>query len=308
MHLSWDEIQEKAIRFSKRWETARREKADEQPFIIELLGVFGVDYPVKVGERQKEVKVKGETTKWIDYFWKDKIAVEMKSKGEKQIEVNVKAAGKMTKLYNALKELGYEGHELEVYLVRLLFCLFANDTGIFPKDHFYNYIEQSKIDGSDLSHRIAGLFEVLNMPDNIRNKKTMLSGELKRFSYINGNLFALRLPPADFNAKMRQTLIECLDFDWSKISPAIFGAMFQGVMDEGKRREIGAHYTSEENIEKLINPLFMDDLYKEFERVKTEPAALDQFHNKIARLKFLEIIMLSFIQFNGKFCKAQRCA
>ena len=82
MQLSWDEITQNATKFSKRWETARREKADEQPFIIELLGVFGVEDPVKVGERQKEVKVAGESTKWIDYFWKNKIAVEMKSKGE----------------------------------------------------------------------------------------------------------------------------------------------------------------------------------------------------------------------------------
>ena len=210
-----------------------------------------------------------------------------RGRGE-QIEVNVKAAEKMAKLYDALKDLGYDGHELEVYLVRLLFCLFADDTGIFPKDRFYNYIEQSKADGSDLSHRIADLFEVPNMPDDIRAKKTMLSEELRGFRYINGNLFSLRLPPADFNAKMRQTLLTCIDFDWNTISPAIFGAMFQGVMDKAKRREMGAHYTSEENIEKLINPLFMDDLYKEFERVKTDPAALDRFHEKIARLKFLD--------------------
>ena len=177
-----------------------------------------------------------------------------RGRGE-QIEVNVKAADKMSKLYLAFKDLGYDGHELEVYLVRLLFCLFADDTGIFPKDQFYNYIEQSN--ASDLSNRIANLFEVLNMPDEIRAKKPMISDELRRFQYINGNLFAMRLPPADFNAKMRQTVLECIDFDWNKISPAIFGAMFQGVMDDAKRREMGVHYTSEENIEKLINPLFL---------------------------------------------------
>ena len=205
-----------------------------------------------------------------------------------QVEVNVKAAEKMAKLHDALKTSGYDGHDLEVYLVRLLFCLFADDTGIFPQDSFSHYIEASKPDGSDLSDHIARLFEVLNTPEEIRAKRTLLADELKQFRYINGGLFANRLPPADFDAKMRQTLIDCANFDWNKISPAIFGAMFQGVMDKTQRRELGAHYTSEENILKLINPLFMDELWQEFDRVKTDPMALDRFHEKISHLRFLD--------------------
>jgi hypothetical protein len=205
-----------------------------------------------------------------------------------QAEVNVKAAEKMAKLHDALKSHGYEDHELEVYLVRLLFCIFADDTGIFPQDSFSAYIEASKPDGSDLSHRISNLFEVLNMPEEARAKKTLLSEELRHFRYVNGGLFAERLAPADFNEKMRRTLLNCADFDWNAISPAIFGAMFQGVMNPVQRREMGAHYTSEENILKLINPLFMNDLWKEFDRVKTDPAALERFHEKISRLNFLD--------------------
>lgn len=207
---------------------------------------------------------------------------------ENQVEVNVKAAEKMAKLHDALKTHGYDGHDLEVYLVRLLFCLFADDTGIFPSDSFFRYIENSNPDGSDLSDRIARLFEVLNMPEDIRTKKTLLTNEMKQFRYINGGLFSDRLPPADFDAKMRQVLMDCVGFDWNKISPAIFGAMFQGVMDKTQRRELGAHYTSEENILKLINPLFMDELWREFDRVKTDPTALSRFHDKISRLKFLD--------------------
>ena len=209
-------------------------------------------------------------------------------KHEEQIEVNAKAAEKMAKLHDALKASGYDGHELEIYLVRLLFCLFADDTGIFPQDSLFYYIENSKPDGSDLSHRLADLFEILNMPDDVRAKRTLLSDELKQFRYVNGKLFSDRLPPADFDGKMRQTFIDCINFDWNKISPAIFGAMFQGVMDAKQRRELGAHYTSEENILKLINPLFLDELWKEFDRVKTDPAALDRFHEKIAGLRFLD--------------------
>lgn len=207
---------------------------------------------------------------------------------ENPIEVNIRAAEKMARLHDELKIYGYEGHSLEVYLVRILFCLFAEDTGIFPEDSFRNYIENSKEDGSDLSERISHLFEILNTPDEIRKKRSLLTSELLQFRYINGGLFSVSLPFADFSRRMRKTLIECCSFDWHKISPAIFGAMFQGVMNKEQRRELGAHYTSEENILKLINPLFMDDLWEEFERVKTDVKLLDLFHEKIGDLKFLD--------------------
>jgi len=207
---------------------------------------------------------------------------------ESQAAVNVKAAEKMAKLHDALRDIGYDGHALEVYLVRLLFCLFADDTGIFPENSFLKYIEDSRPDGSDLSERIARLFELLDMPEETRAKRTLLADELKRFRYINGGLFRAALPFAEFSEKMRQTLLDCVGFDWGQISPAIFGAMFQGVMDKDQRREMGAHYTSEENILKLINPLFLDALWQEFDRVKTDPAALERFHEKIAGLKFLD--------------------
>ncbi|MCL1878919.1 MAG: hypothetical protein FWF80_08670 [Defluviitaleaceae bacterium] len=367
--LSWDTIQANAIAFSKKWQKAKNEEAEAQGFQLDFLCVFGVDEPMEVGNFEYKVPLLGGRTGYIDYVWKSKIAIEMKSRGKSldeafaqlknymqnlpsdeipdlwmvcdfesirlcrrstneiwnfktkdlrkhikrfadiagyeterdagvQIEVNVKAAEKMAKLYDALKDHGYEGQDLEVYLVRLLFCLFAGDTGIFPKGNFYNYIKNSKEDGSDLSHRLSDLFEVLNMPDEIRAKKKLLSDELKKFRYINGGLFERHLPRADFDAKTRKILLECREnFDWSTISPAIFGAMFQGVMDKTKRRELGAHYTSEDNIEKLINPLFMDGLWKEFDRAKTDPVALDRFHDKIARLKFLEITRPRWIQF-----------
>ncbi|MDR0499363.1 MAG: hypothetical protein LBH03_06500, partial [Holophagales bacterium] len=205
-----------------------------------------------------------------------------------QLEVNVQAAEKMALLHDTLKKRGYEGHDLEVYLVRLLFCLFADSTGIFPRQTFLNYIQNSKDDGSDLSERIFKLFEILNMPDDTRDKKTLLSPNIKQFRYINGGLFKDPLLSAQFDPKMRGILIDCCYFDWSSISPAIFGAMFQGIMDREQRREIGAHYTSEENILKLINPLFIDELWKEFNAIKTELKALDKFHAKIASLKILD--------------------
>ncbi len=205
-----------------------------------------------------------------------------------QTEVNVQASEKMARLHNAMEAVGYTGHQLQVYLVRLLFCLFADDTLIFPKDAFLNYVENSKEDGSDLAQRLAILFEVLNMPPEERKKRTYLSPELLQFEYINGGLFAEPLTQAGFDAKMRQTLIDAGHFDWQHISPAIFGSMFQGVMDKKMRHDMGAHYTSEENILKVINPLFMDDLWAEFEKVKASPAQLDALHDKIASLRFLD--------------------
>ena len=207
---------------------------------------------------------------------------------DEQLEVNIQAAMKMAKIHDALKSFGYEGHELEVYLVRLLFCMFAEDTGIFPKDAFLNYNENSKDNGADLSERIGKLFEILDMSPEKRSKRTLLSSDLLQFGYVDGGLFRERLETPEFNEKMRQTLIDCCKFDWSTISPAIFGSMFQGIMDPDQRREIGAHYTSEENILKVINPLFMDDLWDEFERAKATPKKLEAFHEKIAHLRILD--------------------
>ena len=201
---------------------------------------------------------------------------------------NAKATEVFSVLCEALRVSGYAGHDLEVYLCRLLFCLFANDTGIFPKDALLKYVENSKADGSDLSERIARLFEVLSVPTEYRAKRDLLSSELMQFRFINGGLFGGGLPKSIFDAKMRETLIECMEYDWSKISPAFLGAMLQGVMDKSARREHGVHYTSEENILKQIGPLFLDELREEFERVKTYPRELSVFHEKIARLKFLD--------------------
>ena len=203
-----------------------------------------------------------------------------------EIELNTDASYKMAKLHDALKENGYSGHELEVYLVRLLFCLFADDTGVFEKGAFYNYIKVSNPDGSDLSGRLSLLFSTLDTPPDKRMKT--LPDELNRFRYINGSLFTERLSPPFFSLKMRSILMECCEFDWTQISPAIFGAMFQGVMNPQERRELGAHYTSEENILKVIRPLFLDELYAEFDQSKNTIAELQAFHRKLAALTFLD--------------------
>ncbi len=166
----------------------------------------------------------------------------------------------MGRLHDALLASGYGGHDLDRLLVRLVFCLFADATGIFvPRGIFLDFIrDRTSDDGSDLGPRLGQLFEVLNRPTERRYKT--LDEDLKQFEYINGDLFAERLPMPDFDSGMRSQLLEACTFDWSAVSPAIFGALFQSVMDKQKRRAIGAHYTTEQNILKLIHPLFLDEL------------------------------------------------
>jgi hypothetical protein len=204
-----------------------------------------------------------------------------------QDPVNIQAAEAMGRLHDQMKEVGYDGHPLELYLVRLLFCLFAEDTGIFERQQFQEFIEQRTAeDGSDLAAQLSGLFQVLNTAPNQRLKN--LDEQLAAFPYINGLLFSETLPHAAFDARMRQGLLDCTSLDWGRISPAIFGSLFQSIMDRTARRNLGAHYTSEANILKLIKPLFLDQLWEEFERVKGQTKRLREFHQRLREITFLD--------------------
>lgn len=207
---------------------------------------------------------------------------------KEQDPVNIEAAEHIARLHDALKAVGYEAHELEVYLVRIMFCLFADDTGIFmPRGAFEHFVrERTAEDGSDLASRLDHLFSVLNQPPEKRLKN--LDEQLAAFPYVNGRLFEERLSFASFDRVMRDKLLQCCDVDWGKISPAIFGSLFQGIMDAEMRRNLGAHYTSEKNILKLIGPLFLDELRGEFERIKNDHRKLMAFHEKLASMNFFD--------------------
>jgi len=356
MALGWNEIKERAVKFSKEWAGTCNEEADAKPFLIEFFEVFGISRR-RVATFEHKVKKLGEFDGYIDMLWKGTMVIEMKSRGKsldkaytqandylhglKQYElpryilvsdfeyfrlydledgsqtnfqlkdfvkhvrefgfiagyqkrtykaedpVNIEAAYLMGKQHDALKEAGYTGHELEKYLVRLLFCLFAEDTTIFETRIFQEYIQnKTNEDGTDLGMHLAQLFQVLNTPPEKRQKT--LDESLAAFPYVNGRLFEEQLSFASFNSHMRQTLLESCYLDWGKISPAIFGSLFQSVMDANQRRNLGAHYTSEKNILKVIKPLFLDKLWLEFDTVKSNTNKLKQFHRKIASLRFLD--------------------
>ncbi|MCY3729063.1 MAG: N-6 DNA methylase [Nitrospira sp.] len=210
-----------------------------------------------------------------------------------QDPVNVKASELVGRLHDALKASGYDGHDLEVFLVRTVFCLFADDTGIFePRDIFLDLLEtRTREDGSDLGGWLARLFQVLNTP--VEQRQAKIDEDLARFPYVNGNLFAVRLTIPDFDADMRAVLLDACRFDWTAISPAIFGALFQSVLEPAERRAQGAHYTTEKNILKVIEPLFLDDLRAEFQRLKRRKdhrrrTALEAFHQRLGEMKFFD--------------------
>ena len=210
-----------------------------------------------------------------------------------QDPVNIDASELVGKLHDALEEAGYTGHDLEQFLVRTVFCLFADDTGIFePRDIFLDLLEnRTRDDGSDLGGWLAQLFQVLNTPEDKRPRN--LDADLARFPYVNGDLFRAPLLIPSFDAEMRARLIAACQFDWSGISPAIFGSLFQSVMDKNERRAQGAHYTTEKNILKVIEPLFLSDLRGEFERLKARKDSrrrteLQAFHKRLAAMTFFD--------------------
>ena len=210
-----------------------------------------------------------------------------------QDPANIAASELMGRLHDALKAAGYGGRDLERLLVRLLFCLFADDTGIFePRGIFQTLlVDRTREDGSDLGLWLTQLFEVLNEPE--QQRQTFLDEDLRAFPYLNGDLFVERLRVPAFTADMRKRLLEACAFSWDAISPAIFGALFQSVMEAGERRAQGAHYTTERNILKVIEPLFLDELRAEFRwlaarRDTGRISALRSFHDRLARLRFFD--------------------
>jgi type I restriction-modification system DNA methylase subunit len=356
MAISWNEIKDRALKFSNEWANETKERAEKDSFWNEFFNVFGISRR-RVATFEEPVKKLSGNQGFIDLFWKGTLLVEHKSKGrsldkayeqatdyfpglkehelpkyilvsdfekiklfdldegtehefhvselyknvklfgfiagyqkktfKEEDPVNIKAAELMGKLHDQLEEFGYEGHHLEIYLVRLLFILFADDTSIFEKDTFKEFLDQkTNEDGSDLGALMAQFFQVLNTPEEKRY--TNLDEHLSQFPYVNGKLFEEPLPIASFNSKMRSILLEASALDWGKISPAIFGSLFQSVMNPDERRNLGAHYTSEKNIFKLIKPLFLDELREEFVKVKSNTNKLKEFHKKLSTLKFFD--------------------
>ena len=209
-----------------------------------------------------------------------------------QDPVNIQAAEIVGALHDSLEEGGYRGSDLERFLVRIVFCLFADHTGIFEqRGAFADFIEtRTNTDGTGLGGYLTELFQVLNTPEG--NRQHQLDEDLAGLPYVDGDLFRENLHVPAFGSAMRRQLLDACQFDWSKISPAIFGALFQSVMDASQRRAQGAHYTTEQNILKVIEPLFLDDLKRELQQIKLlrrgRAQKLRAFQAKLGRLTFFD--------------------
>lgn len=335
-HLSWSEVRDRAIRFSRNWSDATSERADKQTFYNEFFDVFGIRR-ASVAAFEANVRNLQGNINAIDLLWRGKLIVEHKSRGEDlsqaetqafgyiedltregrtdevprfvlvsdfanfvlydlepeeqlnlplfagrpisrvefplanlprhirsfafmlgqtrvrfeaEDEANEKAYRRMCELHDALKAGGLIGHDLERMLVRILFCLFAEDTLIFQPESFTQFIRtQTRADGADLGARLNELFDWLNKP--AADQPMEDTNSFYGFRYVNGGLFGERLDYPRFNSAMRDALLFCCEFMWAKISPAVFGSLFQGVMDDRARRQQGAHYTSERDIMKV---------------------------------------------------------
>ena len=184
---------------------------------------------------------------------------------------DLKASEKMGQLFDMIRERNdltkaEDIHALNVFLTRLLFCFYAEDTGIFAEAQMTSALQlYTKADGSDVDQFFTDLFMVLNLDGNAPERKTMPS-HFQAFPFVNGGLFAVDEPVPEFGAKARRILLDCGSLDWSEINPDIFGSMFQAVIDPDQRGNLGQHYTSVSNIMKVIQPLFLDELYRELEK------------------------------------------
>jgi len=212
-----------------------------------------------------------------------------------QDPVNIKASVLMGRLHDELYQSGYRGHDLERFLVRLLFCLFADDTGIFePRDMFDELIRtRTKDDGSDVGPILSLLFQTLDTDE--KDRETALDEDIAKFPHVNGDLFKENLRLPSFNSKMRSLLLDACEFSWDAISPAIFGALFQHVSgDAAARRAHGEHYTTENHIMRLIGPLFLDELAAELSSIKakkhtkTREQELKAYLQKLKSLTFFD--------------------
>ncbi len=264
-------------------------KEEEKPRFI-LLSDFQT-FELLDLEEDKEYHFKlSELSENIKLF--DFVAGYQPQKYQDQDPVNIEASELMSHLHQKLEESGYEGADLEHLLVRVMFCLFADDTGIFDPDIFLRYIEDhTKEDGSDLGPHLVHLFEILDTESNKRSKT--LDEDLAVFPYVNGELFSGTTRIPSFNREMRDALLKCCYFNWSKVSPALFGSLFQTVILPEEQRQGGAHYTSERNILKVIRPLFLDDLRAEFIKIKSDKSTqrkkkLARFHERLAGLNFFD--------------------
>jgi len=203
-----------------------------------------------------------------------------------QVEADQKAAQLMADLYIQLEKYGYEGHEASVFMVRILFCLFADDTRMWKTDIFHRLVQDTNPLGTDLGPRLSNLFALLDTPKEMRRGPE--DPLLADFPYVNGGIFSERLATVNFNGAMRNALMNACMYDWSSINPTIFGALFQDIKSKDERHANGEHYTTEVNIDKTIKPLFIDELHKKLEASWDSDGKLKELQRELGTYQILD--------------------
>lgn len=230
-----------------------------------------------------------EVPRYFDFFLP--LAGMEKAQHQSENPADVKAAERMGKLYDEIRkdnptDSKENVHDLNIFLTRLLFCYFAEDTSIFEQSQFtHSIINHTQEDGSDLNTHFDRLFQVMNTPDAQRGN---IPAFLNSSPYVNGGLFRNQHTIPQFSRKSRTAIIESGELDWSAINPDIFGSMIQAVITPEHRGGLGMHYTSVPNIMKVIEPLFLNDFYEEFEAAKGNSKRLRQLLNRIWHTKFFD--------------------
>lgn len=359
--LSWNEIRERATRFSKEWATETNEDQWAKTFWSRFFEIFGVRER-SLGLYEKQVEKLGGTKGYIDFFSPGSFIVEHKSAGknldsaytqasdyalalsederphyiivsdfarirlydleakdgERELEfhlrdlpkyirqfafiaglevrtyreedpVNRKAIKLIIKLYSSLAADNYPKEDLGRLLVRLVFCFFADDTGIFEKDTLYRYLALGDHKNHGFGAALSQVFEILNT--KIPERQGNLDEDLSALPYVNGGLFAGHIRSIFSTSQMREEVLRAAEFNWGAVSPAIFGSMFQFAMDatdSDLRHDFGAHYTSEKNILKVIDGLFLDGLKQELEAAGKNQNDLNTLWNKLASITLLD--------------------
>ena len=230
---------------------------------------------------------------WKDFeFFKPLAGIE-KFRNIEEAEADVKSAEIMAKIYDDIRRYNdvhdkQQVHNINAFMTRLLFCYFAEDTGLFPvAGMFTNAIrEDTKADGSDLEEFLDGIFEIMAI-DN-KQIRASLPKKITQFPYVNGGLFKAHYPIPTLSRRTRILMLKCGEYNWAEINPDIFGSMIQAVINPEERAGFGVHYTSVPNIMKVIRPLFLDELTEEFIRVKDDERKLKTLLFRLSKIKFFD--------------------
>ena len=252
--------------------------------------LYDINNPLDIKKHQCPLSDLPNNAEWFEFLSPES---QQSSEIIEENPINRQATEKLAKLHQAFIEDGVDPDELALFLTRLIFCFFADDTAIFGKKHVLHSLlkNHAATDGSNLQQILTTLFDTLNT----EHRSSRLPEHYAQFAYINGGLFEETINIPYFDEKLYNLVMECDALDWTEISPAIFGSMFQSVLDasegdstEDKRREFGAHYTSEKNILKVINSLFLQELRDEFSKCTNNTPRAVKLYEKLPTLKFFD--------------------